>query len=270
MTTTPEPPAGHAPNAPRFPALQAVSWRHWLREVAVIAAGALAALAAQAWWQDRQDAQRERDYLRQLTADTRENVRRVESALAQDSATGAAQSRIVNALWGADSAVAPDSLRRVFLGSGRAFGASNFQPVTGTYAALLATGDLRLLHDERLRARVVTYAARLDSEREILRDMWQQAFGDAGRVARVLPYMRLTFTDPAAARAAAARFPFERLRTDPDVGAVIFAVQASNTNRMGHLRTVRDETRELLTLLQAQRAGGDSPPARDTASRRAR
>ena len=61
------------------------AWRRWLREFAVIAAGALAALAAQAWWQQSQDRDRERDYLRRLLADTRENALRIDQLIVDDS-----------------------------------------------------------------------------------------------------------------------------------------------------------------------------------------
>ena len=69
--------------SPPVSRLVAVSWRHWLREVAVIAAGAL---AAQAWWSDRQDAERERDCLRQLGVDTREALQSNQAPAASASA----------------------------------------------------------------------------------------------------------------------------------------------------------------------------------------
>lgn len=60
------------------------SWRAAFREFVVIVAGVLAALAAQAWWTSHEDRARERDYLAQLLADTRENERRLETAIHED------------------------------------------------------------------------------------------------------------------------------------------------------------------------------------------
>jgi hypothetical protein len=232
-------------------------WRRGLREVAVIALGALAALGAQAWWQDRQDRERERDYLRHLLADTRENARRLDAAIAADSASARAQADIADALYASAPLPPTDTLVRLFAGgNGSAFSASDFQPVLGTYAALMSTGELRLIRDERARTRLVAYAARLESEREMLRYLWQQAFGDVGRVPRALPFMRRLFSDPAAARSEAARFPFARLREDPEMASVLFALQASTTNRLSHLRGLRDDTRRLLRALE----GRPDPP----------
>jgi hypothetical protein len=224
-----------------------------VREVAVIALGALAALGAQAWWQNRQDRERERDYLRHLLADTRENARRLDAAIAADSASARAQAHIADALYAPAPLPPADTLVQLFAGgNGSAFSASDFQPVLGTYTALMSTGDLRLIRDEPARTRLVAYAARLESEREMLRSLWQQAFGDVGRVPRALPFMRRLFSDRATARAEAARFPFARLRDDPEVASLLFSLQASTTNRLSHLRGLRDDTRRLLRTLEGR------------------
>lgn len=75
-----------------------VGWRNALREFVVIMAGVLAAFAAQAWWEDHQERTRERDYLHQLLADTRENERRLTNAIEEDSAAGRATARALVAL----------------------------------------------------------------------------------------------------------------------------------------------------------------------------
>src|SRR4051794_26894952 len=77
-----------------------IPWWAALREFAIIVAGVLAALGAQAWWQGREALARERDSLRGLLADTRENERRLDDAIAQDSATRAEVGRLAAALYG--------------------------------------------------------------------------------------------------------------------------------------------------------------------------
>ncbi len=69
-------------------------WRTALREFAIIVAGVLCALAAQSWWQAGEERRREQDYLRQLLADTRENERRPDAAIAVDSAAGSSVGRL--------------------------------------------------------------------------------------------------------------------------------------------------------------------------------
>ena len=237
-------PAAHS-STPRFARLRAVSWRHWFREVAVIAAGALAALAAQAWWQDRQDREREADYVRQLLTDTRENERRLTKEIADDSTAGVAAKRTAAFMFGTGPIPPSDTIVHWLFYNG-AFSSSEFQPINGTYAALLTTGDLRLIRDELLRGELVAYAARLDAERENMRFYTQQAFGDAPRVVRAFPFVRGYLagnTDQVLAEAR--RFPMARLRSDPDAAGVMFAVQVANTNRLGHLRSLLDATRSL-------------------------
>lgn len=235
------------------------AWRRWAREVAVIAAGALAALGGQAWWQDRQDRERERDYLRHLLADARENLRRIDRVVAADSASEQTTRRVAAFLYDGDRPP-PDTLAAWFVDGG-VFSSSAFQPLTGTYATLLATGDLRLVRDEALRGELVAYAARVESERAG-GGFTLEALGDAGRIVRTFPFMRrLVFMDAAQVRAEARRFPFARLRHDPDATPFLFALEVARANRMNHLRTLRRDTQRLRERLEAL---GADPEARAT------
>lgn len=229
------------------------AWRTALREFAVIVAGVLAALAAQAWWESRQERDRERDYLVHLLADTRENEARLEAAVALDSAAVEAAARLGRALYGTGPLPSADTMAAGFMGG--AFSSSDFRPLTGTYTALQAAGDLRLIRTDSLRAEIVAYGATLEYGRSMLQFFLQQGFGDAGRVARALPFLRGIFSmDGDSVRAQAARFPFEQLRQDPDAASALFAAQAAATNRLTHLRGLRDESRALRAMLEAERA----------------
>ena len=233
-------------------ARRAARWRRALREFAVIVAGVLAALGAQAWWQGREERGRERDYLRQLLADTRENERRLDAAIAQDSASGHDAARVAGALYTPGPLPPADTLVAWF--GGRTFSASDFQPLTGSFTTLLATGDIRLIRTDTLRASLVAYAARLESERENLRFFFEQGFGDPGRLARTLPFVRGVFLDRPEAAGSAAAVDFAKLRDDPDLASILFSVQAANANRVAHLRGMRDETRRLRRTLEAEPA----------------
>lgn len=219
-----------------------------LREFAIIVAGVLCALAAQSWWQAGEERRREGEYLRQLVADTRENERRLDAAIAVDSVAGSSVSRLAGALFGGAPLPAPDTLAAWF--RGEAFASSDFQPLSGSYGALLMAGDLRLIRTDSLRALLVSYAATLEHEQAMLRLFLEQSAGQPDRIARPMPFLRGMIFGGDAPRPGAV--DFARLRTDPDAEAVFFAVQVSNANRTTHLRRLRDETRRLRRALDAE------------------
>ncbi|HEX2187649.1 MAG TPA: hypothetical protein VHG51_02065 [Longimicrobiaceae bacterium] len=248
----PEPAPAPAPAEPAPPPAQApepsgrhVPWRTVLREFATIVAGVLCALAAQAWWEGRQERGREHDYLRQLLADTRENERRLEAAIAEDEATHANLRRLVGALHGPGALPPGDSLMRWMVRSGSA---SDFQPVSGTLGALLTTGDLRLVRNDSLRALLVSYAAGLESENHRLRQLREATMGVAAPMGRSLPFMRGLFLgEPRADRT-----DWERLRDDPELWAVLLPAQAANANRLSGLERAREETLRVRRALEAE------------------
>lgn len=233
-------------------------WRAALREFAIIVAGVLCALAAQSWWQAGEERRREQDYLRQLLADTRENERRLDAAIAVDSVAGASAGRLAGALFGGAPLPAPDTLAAWF--RGEAFASSDFQPLSGSYGALLMAGDLRLIRNDSLRALLVSYAATLEHEQVMLRLFLEQSVGEPDRLARPMPFLRGMFFDDSAPKPG--DVDFERLREDPDAESVFFAVQVSNANRITHLRRLRDETRRLRRALAVElpARGGRSRP----------
>jgi hypothetical protein len=226
-------------------------WSRWAREFVVIAAGALAALAGQAWWQGRQDRDRERDYLQHLLADTRENAQRIDRLITDDSSSQQTVRRVASFLYDAGPPPPRDTLVTWFLDGGF-FSSSAFYPITDTYTALLATGDLRLVRDEALRSELVAYAARMDAEREGMGRYMQLVIGDGSRIVRTFPFMRRLFSaDSALMRADARAFDFAQLRRDPEVTLFLFALENAKFNRLNHLRTLRRETSHLRERLEA-------------------
>lgn len=264
-----EPPAGpepreggEAPPAPdprrRWWGGLARGWRAALREFAIIVAGVLCALAAQSWWQASEERRREQDYLRQLFEDTRENERRLDAAIAVDSVAGASVSRLAETLFGSAPLPPPDTMIALF--RGEAFASSDFQPLTGSYGALLMAGDLRLIRSDSLRAMLVSYAATLEYEQAMLGLFLEQAAGQPDRLARPLPFLRGLFFGADSPRLRDA--DFESLRRDPGAESVFFAVQVSNANRITHLRRLREETRRLRLALAAERPARGGAAAR--------
>jgi hypothetical protein len=220
-------------------------WGGVLREFAVIVAGVLCALAAQAWWDARQERGRERDYLRQILSDTRENERRVDNAIRVDSTAGRFMSRALDAITSTAPAPPADSVVGWIL---RAGVASDVQTLTGNYQALIGTGDLRLVRNDSLRALLASYAAALENESARQGQFRQVVSSQAGGMARALPFMRRIFLGDVSA----AGVDVARLRADPDVAAVLFSMQAANANRVSGLRVLRDQSRRMRRALEAE------------------
>jgi hypothetical protein len=224
-------------------------WRTGLREFLIIVTGVLAALGAQALWEDGQERARERDYLFQLLDDTRENERRITQAMAEDSNSALAVGRVMRALHSPGPMPPNDSMATWVL---IALNSSDFQPVTGTYQALLSAGDLRLLRNDTLRGLVVAYAATLAHERDMLMLFLQGVLDTASPLAQSMPFVRRIFSDPSGS--VAHGFDFETRRNDAELGAALFVLQVANRNRFSHLRRLRDKTTLLREALENEPA----------------
>jgi hypothetical protein len=127
----------------------------------LIVAGVLIALALDSWREGRQDRQQEVAYLEQLLFDLHETRERLAASIEGDSATLATVSRVVErAIAGPLPPL--DSLELPT-------GFSQFRPLTGTQAALVQSGDLRLLRSDSIRFELIAYAALIDATETILR-----------------------------------------------------------------------------------------------------
>lgn len=104
----------------------------------------------------------------------------------------------------------------------------------------------------------MAYAATLEHEREMLRLFSTQAFGDADRIARVLPLARTMFVG-AGSGPQQLGVSVAELRANQEFAGIMFALQAANSNRLTHLRGLRDETRELRRELEAEPALRQAP-----------
>jgi len=83
----------------------------------------------------------------------------------------------------------------------------------------------------------------------------EQAFGDADRFVRAVPFMHRLFSAGPAGIAEDLKnsgTTIEQLRRNTDLAAVLFTLQAANSNRLSHLRRLRDETLDLRGALEAE------------------
>lgn len=240
--------ADNSPAPAPVPAPVARRWatlRSAVREFAIIVAGVLVALGAQAWWEHSQELEREGEYLEQLLVDTRENERRLGRAVSEDSASAVALAAVVDALTGSGPAPPADSLHGAIAQAGSR---ADFKPVTGTYGALLSTGDLRLIRNDSLRSALVNYASWMSSELDRQEQLRGQVIGAAPAIARTLPWMRRAFLGPVRPSDA----ELTALRGDGEAVALFFTLQASNVNSLNGLRRLREQTRSLRETLEGE------------------
>ncbi|HEX8212195.1 MAG TPA: hypothetical protein VF584_18605 [Longimicrobium sp.] len=226
-------------------AQRAGGWTGALREFSIIVAGVLCALGAQAWWDGHQERGRERDYLRQLLADTRENEARLDAVIASDSTSVSAAARLIDALTRSD---APPSADSVIAWMSGAASAADFRVVAGNYRAILGTGELRLVRNDTLRALLAAYSSSLDTEADRQRLFRETMTGLALPMARGLPFMRRALLGDIRIE----EVDVPRMRRDPEAAAVLFAVHAAYMNRISGMKTLRRDTRRLRGALEAE------------------
>lgn len=135
----------------RFPE----TWRERLGEFVMVVAGVLVALAASAWWDGRVERRLERTYITQLRADMSANERAIQDAIGGDAGFERRLRGVLRQLQGSGP-LDRDSL-------GVHIGFSQFMPITGTYTALIQSGDINLIRDDSLRIEIMKYAGQMDA-----------------------------------------------------------------------------------------------------------
>ncbi len=145
----------HPPSAGRF--------RRAATEFVLIVTGVSVALGAQSLWDFGQDRDAEREYLSQLQSDLAENQRRLRDALELEEQQAAAAQAALNAL--AAGAEVPADSAQVWLMERRGLFYSDPRPITGTFSALVETGDLRLIRDSEKRNAIISYLAQIGADK---------------------------------------------------------------------------------------------------------
>lgn len=219
------------------------------REFVLIVLGVLVALWVNDWNQARQDRHRERTDLRQLLVTTQENERRIEAAIADDSSALLSSRKLLDALSRQGALPPADSLSAWRSGALRF---SEFFPLTGTYTALAQTGDLNLIRDDSLRARVATYSGELEGAMQQLRD-WTEAFHrNVEELVRLIP-VQLVVEAYTGRNSGGAGW------RDPVIVRAFYMQQIGAMNRLKELRRLQGETRALLHALQSELHEGGPP-----------
>lgn len=148
VATTPAPPPTWARRVWRGVARR-------LGEIAIVTAGILLAFALDAWWDNRATAEHEQVHLRALASDMQQNVGALDILVSMEERITANSQALLN--------IAPrmrtQPTRAVRPLIEQVFNSSRYEPVMGAYEALINSGGLTLIRDEKLRAGLAEFAA---------------------------------------------------------------------------------------------------------------
>lgn len=164
----PAAPVTHRPRLRMPPVLSRTGWKTAVREFMVIVAGVLVALAAQAWWQGREERGRERDYLQRMAEELVRDSTELQDMLVPGTAAKLeALAAAAPYVSGRDESV-PDTLALVgHLSMAGRFGIAALGPGRVTFRDLESTGNLRLIQDPALRAKIVSHYSATEREMEL-------------------------------------------------------------------------------------------------------
>ena len=235
---------------------QTINWRLALGEFVLIVAGVLVALTVDSWWESRENAARERTYLVQLLADTRENARRIDAAIAEDSVANA-RARFFQRILDPSRPLPPeDSLPNAFRGV-EAFENPDFRPLLGTYNALLEAGDLQLLRDPSIRFRIVAYLSSIETTRDVVRQSSEHIREREDAFMREL-LSRLRSGQGMHGGPRSAMLP---LRGNQNATLALGSAMATRGQRLRTLRSLREEGQALIQALEGEIGADASAPS---------
>jgi hypothetical protein len=241
-------PAKHEAHNPRSISRSGIlsfDWRGGARwfaaEFLVVVTGILVAFSLQAWWAGRLDMRRENAFLSQLLADARENERRIEVAIAVDSANEASLARLTAALRSPQQLPPDDSLLAWLRVS-----SSAFRPVLGTIGMVRQTDGVQLVRVDSVRTRIVAYAGDTEAILEQLRTLEGAVLASGPQLyARVERHI-----------ADSGQPHFAGMKGDTELRAALRYQRILSFNRAVELRHLRDQTHLFIRILERALAPG--------------
>ena len=227
---------------------QSIPWRRISVEAAAIVVSILLAFSIDAWWQDRSDQIRLKEYLSQVRADTLDNQRRLTEALQLEKGQQGVIQEILVALRSAapmtlDSARTWTQIEPGFIWY------SDPRLLDGAIAALVATGDINLVHNPRVKTSLINYLGQLKADMNEIDRGVNQFLIHEGELLRVFELARIPGTE--SAKVALAN---ELLSIQNDkAAAVVFRLLEKNiTSRIWYLEQMLVATEELSSQLNTQ------------------
>ncbi len=219
-------------------------WRRLLAEFVVIVVGVLVALGVDAARDRREERVRADAYLRQLRADlmvTSEAL--IDGIEVEERARGGAD-RAVQAI-NSSSLPPPDSLRKWVVAATNSSAA--FHPTMGTITALVESGELRLIHDEELRRKVLQYHGSVETAMRIVDAVNPHMWRALERLGSMLSWPALLDANQQQ------RFPidWDALASDRAFHGAVYDMRLAAHNRLFALHNLRTHLDSLVAEMDA-------------------
>lgn len=228
---------------------QSLNWL--LLEGVAIVVSILLAFWIDAWWQDRSDQNRVAEYLSQIRADTLDNQNRLTEALQLEKEQVGAVREILEALRSPvpmtlDSATGWTQLKPGFLWY------SDPRLLDGAITALVATGDINLVHDPQIKTALIRYLGQLKADMNEFDRGVNHYFSRRDEVLRVFETARIPASE--AEEDSLAR-ELLSIQNDKTAAAAFRLLERNMANRIWYLEQMLLATGELSSQL-------DTPGAR--------
>ena len=225
-----------------------IQWKRLAVEVAAIVISILMAFWIDAWWQDRSDQIRLKEYLSQVRADTLDNQHRLTEALQLEKGQQGAVQEILVALRSPvpmtlDSAREWTQLEPGFIWY------SDPRLLDGAITALFATGDINLVEDTRVKTSLTGYLGQLKADwNEFDRNVSQHLI-HKDELLRVFELARVPGTESDKDELANELLSIQNDKT----AAVVFRLLEKNvSSRIWYLEQILAATEELSSQLNTQ------------------
>ncbi len=207
-------------------------WRRLAAEFVVIVVGVLVALGVDAARDAREDQIRGAAYLQQLRADLSATADGVADAIAVDRRAREGADRLLEALTSGPLPPS-DSLAAWVLSTTNS--SASFYPTMGTVTALVESGELRLLRDERLRQYVLEYHSSVEGALRIVDAVDPHMWRTLERLGGMLSWNALIRPEEAQ------RFSVDwaSLAADRDFHGAIYDLRLAAQNRLFALNSLR-------------------------------
>ncbi|HEY5775410.1 MAG TPA: hypothetical protein VIS57_04930 [Xanthomonadales bacterium] len=222
---------------------------NWLLlEGAAIVISILLAFWINAWWQNHNDQLRERQYLVQLRSDTLENKHRLDEALQLERAQQGVVSAILASIRD-PAPMAPEAARAWAQVKPEFMWYSDPRLLDGTFTALIATGDINLIHDERVKTALITYHGELEADLDQFRISVNQFLNHHDDLLRIFEAARAPGIDHDGDELAN---QFLSIQNDKNAAAIFRLIEKNIANRAWYLEQMRLATETLIGQLDMQ------------------
>lgn len=227
---------------------QSIPWRRISVEAAAIVVSILLAFSIDAWWQDRSDQIRLKEYLSQVRADTLDNQRRLTEALQLEKGQQGVVQEILVALR-SPVPMTLDSARKWTQLEPGFIWYSDPRLLDGAISALVATGDINLVNDPRVKTSLINYLGQLKADlNEIDRGVNQFLIHES-ELLRAFELARTPGTESATDALANELLSIQ----NDETAAVVFRLLEKNiTSRIWYLEQMLVATEELSSELNTQ------------------